>query len=182
MVVLPRRRLLHLRRGRRRTPGHPGPRAGARLSHAASAPRGWLTRPAGRTDTLARLIAPWLSERLGQPFIIENRPGAGNNIATEAVVRSPADGHTLLVADAANAINATLYEKLNFNFARDIAPVAGLIGIPLVMTASIRRSLLAPFLNSSNTPRQTRAKSAWRRQATDTHAMCPANCSRPWPA
>jgi len=89
--------------------------------------------PGGSNDTLARLISPWLSERLGQPLIIENRPGAGNNIATEAVVRAHADGHTLLVADAANAINATLYDKLNFNFARDIAPVAGLIDIPLVM-------------------------------------------------
>lgn len=89
--------------------------------------------PGGSNDTLARLIGPWLSERLGQPFIVENRPGAGNNIATEAVVRAPADGHTLLVVDAANAINATLYDKLNFNFARDIAPVAGLIDVPLVM-------------------------------------------------
>src|SRR5262245_52353871 len=73
--------------------------------------------PGGSNDTLARLIGPWLADRFGQPFIIENRPGAGNNIATEAVVRSPADGHTLLVADAANAINATLYDKLSFNFA-----------------------------------------------------------------
>ena len=74
-----------------------------------------------------------MSERLGQPFVIENRPGAGSNIATEAVVRAPADGYTLLLATSANAINATLYEKLNFNFIRDIAPVASIIRVPLVM-------------------------------------------------
>ena len=72
-------------------------------------------------------MGQWLSERLGQPFVIENRPGAGTNIATEAVVRAPPDGYTLLLVSPANAINATLYEKLNFNFIRDIAPVAGII-------------------------------------------------------
>ena len=80
--------------------------------------------PGGRTDIVARLIGQWLSERLGQQFIIENRPGAGSNIGTEAVVRAPADGYTLLLVGAPNAINATLYDKLNFNFLRDIAPVA----------------------------------------------------------
>ena len=92
--------------------------------------------PGGSNDTLARLVAQWLSERLGQPFIIENRPGAGNNVATEAVVRAPADGYTLLVVDAANAINATLYDKANFNFIRDIAPVAGIMEVPLVMVVN----------------------------------------------
>ena len=81
----------------------------------------------------ARLIGQWLSERLGQPFVIENRPGAGSNIGTEAVVRAPADGYTLLMAASANAINATLYDKLNFNFIRDIAPVASIIRAPFVM-------------------------------------------------
>src|SRR5437016_3137072 len=89
--------------------------------------------PAGATDILARLLGQWLSERLGQQFVIENRPGAANNIATEAVVHSPADGYTLMLVNPANAINATLYDKLNFNFLRDVAPVAGLIRVPNVM-------------------------------------------------
>ena len=86
---------------------------------------GW---PAGGVaDIVARLTGQWLSERLGQPFVIENRVGAATNIATEAVVRAPADGHTLLLATAANAVNATYYEKLNFNFINDIAPVASIV-------------------------------------------------------
>jgi len=89
--------------------------------------------PAGGTDITARLIGQWLSERLGQQFIVENRPGANSNIATEAVVRAPADGYTLLMVSAACAINATLYDKLNFNFIRDIAPVAAIISSPNVM-------------------------------------------------
>src|SRR6266498_2595016 len=76
--------------------------------------------PGGGVDITARLIGQWLSERLGQQFIIENRPGAGTNIATEAVVRSPPDGYTLLLVNSTNAINATLYDRLNFNFIRDI--------------------------------------------------------------
>jgi tripartite-type tricarboxylate transporter receptor subunit TctC len=89
--------------------------------------------PGGSTDITARLIGQWLSERLGQQFIIENRPGAGTNIATEAVVRAPPDGYTLLLANSPNAINATLYDKLNFNFVRDILPVASIIRGPDVM-------------------------------------------------
>jgi tripartite-type tricarboxylate transporter receptor subunit TctC len=85
------------------------------------------------SDTAARLIGQWLSERLGQQFVIENRPGAAGNIATEAVVRAPPDGHTLLLVNTGNAINATLYDKLNFNFIRDIAPVAGIFRVPQVM-------------------------------------------------
>jgi tripartite-type tricarboxylate transporter receptor subunit TctC len=87
----------------------------------------------GNFDLTARLIGQWLSQRLGQQFIVENRPGAGTNIATEAVVRAPAEGYTLLLAGAVNAINATLYEKLNFDFIRDLAPVAGLIRFPNVI-------------------------------------------------
>jgi tripartite-type tricarboxylate transporter receptor subunit TctC len=92
---------------------------------------GW---PAGgTTDIGARLVAQWLSERLGQPFIVENRPGAGTHAATEAVVRARADGYTLLMASGSNAINATLYDKLNYNFINDIAPVAGVLRSPFVL-------------------------------------------------
>jgi len=89
--------------------------------------------PAGGTDIVARLIGQWLSERLGQPFIIDNRPGGGTNIGTEAAVRAPADGYTLLMVGSWNAINATFYDKLNFNFIRDIAPVATISRNTLVM-------------------------------------------------
>ncbi len=89
--------------------------------------------PGGGTDITARLMGQWLSERLGQPFIIENRPGAGGNIGTEAAVHAPPDGYTLLLVSLANATNATLYDKLNYNFIRDIAPVAGIIRVPNVM-------------------------------------------------
>jgi tripartite-type tricarboxylate transporter receptor subunit TctC len=91
---------------------------------------------AGATDIVARLIGQWLSERLGQPFVIENRPGAGGNLGTEAVVRAPPDGYTLAVIGAPSAINATLYEKLNFNFIRDITPVASIIRFPNVMVVN----------------------------------------------
>ena len=92
--------------------------------------------PGSAADILARLIGQSLSERLGQPFVVENRVGAGNNIATEAVVHTTADGYTLLLTTSANAINATLYGKLNFNFIRDIAPVAGLARGPLVLVVN----------------------------------------------
>ena len=89
--------------------------------------------PGGPTDIAARPMGQWLSDRLGQQFVIENRPGAGSNIGTEAVVRAPPDGYTLLLAYSANAINATLYDNLNFNFIRDIAPIAAINREPLVM-------------------------------------------------
>jgi tripartite-type tricarboxylate transporter receptor subunit TctC len=95
---------------------------------------GW---PAGGVaDIVARLMGQWLSERLDQPFIIENRPGASGNIGTEAVVRMPPDGYTLLIVSIVDAINATLYDKLNFNFIRDITPVAGFIRVPNVMVVN----------------------------------------------
>ena len=90
----------------------------------------------GGTDITARVMGQWLSERLGQQFVIDNRPGGGTNIGTEAVVRSPADGYTLLMVGSSNATNATLYDKLNFNFIRDIAPVAGVIRGSLVMVVN----------------------------------------------
>jgi tripartite-type tricarboxylate transporter receptor subunit TctC len=89
--------------------------------------------PGGATDIIARLIGQRLSERLGQQFIIENRPGAGSNVGTEAVVNAPPDGYTLLLVGASSAINVTLYEKLNFSFLRDITPVAGIVSIPFIM-------------------------------------------------
>jgi tripartite-type tricarboxylate transporter receptor subunit TctC len=131
-MKLPRRQLLHLVAGAAMLP------AALRIAKA----QGYPTRPVriivgftagGNFDLTARLISQWLSQRLGQQFIVENRPGAGTNIATEAVVRAPADGHTLLLGGAVNAINATLYEKLNFDFLRDMAPVASVIRFPNVI-------------------------------------------------
>ena len=131
-MKLPRRQFLHLAAGAAALP------AVSRVARAQAYP----TRPVriivggppgGVADIHARLIGQWLSERLGQPFIIENRPGAGSNIATEVVTHAPADGHTLLLVAINNAINATLYDKLSFNFIRDIAPVASLIRSPNVM-------------------------------------------------
>jgi tripartite-type tricarboxylate transporter receptor subunit TctC len=100
-----------------------------------SRPVRWIVGyPAGgTTDIVARLIGHWLSERLGQQFIIENKPGAGNNIGTEAMINSPPDGYTALLTNPANAINATLYQRLSFNFMRDTAPVAGFMRVPNVM-------------------------------------------------
>src|SRR5439155_24064106 len=89
--------------------------------------------PGQAIDIVTRIIGQWLSGRLGQPFIIENRPGAGGNIATESVVRAPPDGYTLLMVQTNNAVNATLYDKLNFNFIRDIAPVASINRVPQVI-------------------------------------------------
>ncbi|MEI8266944.1 MAG: tripartite tricarboxylate transporter substrate binding protein [Betaproteobacteria bacterium] len=89
--------------------------------------------PAGTTDVLARIVAQWLTEKMGQPFVVENRPGAGNNLGTEAVIKSPPDGYTMLLVNPANGINATLYKNLSFNFIRDIAPVAGIVRTPNVM-------------------------------------------------
>jgi tripartite-type tricarboxylate transporter receptor subunit TctC len=124
-MKLPRRKFLHL------VAGVAAPAAISRVARA----QGYPTRPVriivgfaagGGTDIVARIIGQWLSQRLGQPFIIENRPGAGTNLATEAVVRAPADGYTLLMTGLPNATNATLYDKLNYNFVRDMAPVAGI--------------------------------------------------------
>src|SRR5256885_8851314 len=89
--------------------------------------------PGGTTDVLARLTAQWLSDKLGQPFIIENKPGGGNNIGVDYVVKSPPDGYTILLVNPANGINTTLYKNLPFNFLTDIAPVAGIVRTPNVM-------------------------------------------------
>ncbi len=92
--------------------------------------------PGGTTDVLARIMATWLSDKLGQPFVVENKPGAGNNIGTEAVVNAAPDGYTMLLVNPAHGINASLYKKLNFNFMRDIAPVAGIVRTPNVMVVA----------------------------------------------
>src|SRR5262249_1577480 len=104
--------------------------------------------PGGVGDILARLMGQWLSERLGQPFVVENRPGAGGNIGPEAVVRAPPDGYTLLRAASPNAINATLYDKLNYNFIRDIMPVAATIRVPnvLVVNPSVPAKTVPEFI------------------------------------
>jgi len=144
---LPRRRFLYLAGGAAALPA---------LSRIASA-QAYPTRPVrliigyppgGSVDITARLLGQWLSERLGQPVVVESRPGAGTNIATETVVNAPPDGYTLLLVAPANAINATLYEKLNHNFMRDIAPVAGLIRFPnvIVVNPSVPAKTVPEFI------------------------------------
>jgi tripartite-type tricarboxylate transporter receptor subunit TctC len=131
-MKLPRRTFLHLAAGAAALP------AVAHIAWAQAYPSRPVRivvglAPGGANDIIARLMGQWLSERLGQPFIIENRPGAATNIATEAVVRAPADGYTLLLVSGAHTVNATLYDKLSFNFIRDIAPVAGFVRLPNLM-------------------------------------------------
>src|SRR3954468_19279564 len=135
MMKLPRRRFLRLATGAAAVP------AVSRIAWAQAYPARPVRiivpfAPAGSTDIVARLIGQWLSERLGQQFGVENRPGAGSNIGTEVVVNAPPDGYTLLLVGASSAINATLYEKLDFNFRRDITPVAGVISIPFIMAVN----------------------------------------------
>jgi tripartite-type tricarboxylate transporter receptor subunit TctC len=104
--------------------------------------------PAGTTDVLARIVAQWLTEKMGQTFVVENKPGAGNNLGVDYVVNSPPDGYTMLLVNPANGINATLYKNLTFNFIRDIAPVAGLVRTPNVMevTPSLPVKTVAEFI------------------------------------
>ena len=131
-MKLPRRRFLHLAAGAAALP------AVSRIARAQVYPMRPVRlivgfAPGGGTDTVARLMGQWLSERLAQPFLIENRTGAGSNIAAEAVVNAPPDGYTLLMGGTTNVVNTTLYDKLNFVFHRDIAPVAGIISAPMVI-------------------------------------------------
>ena len=134
-MKLPRRQFLHLAAGAAALP------AVSRFARA----QGYPSRPVrivvgfpagGGSDITARLMGQWLSERLGQPFVVENRPGAATNIATEAVVRAPADGYTLLLFGSSSAINATFYDKLPFNLIRDISPVAGINRVPYVIVVN----------------------------------------------
>jgi tripartite-type tricarboxylate transporter receptor subunit TctC len=134
-MKLPRRNFLHLLAGAAALP------VVSRVARAQAYPERPVriivpAAPAGPTDILARLMGQWLSERLGQQFIIENRTGAGGNVGTEAGVRASPDGYTLLMVSSLNTINATLYEKLSFNFIRDIAPVASVIRYPSVMVVN----------------------------------------------
>src|SRR5262244_2348631 len=151
-MKLPRRQFLHLAAGATALP------AVARIATAQSYP----TRPVrlivpfaagGGSDITARVMGQWLSERLSQQFVIDNRPGGGGNIGTEAVVRAPADGYTLLLVGGSNAINATLYDKLNFNFIRDIAPVGSVIRFPYVMVVnpSVPAKTLPEFIAYAKT-------------------------------
>jgi tripartite-type tricarboxylate transporter receptor subunit TctC len=131
-MKIPRRRFLHLTAG---AAALPALSHGVRAQAYPSRPVRWVVPfpPGGPAEILARLFGQFMSERLGQPFVIENRPGAGGNIGTEAVVHSPPDGYTMLLVTTANAINASLYERLNYDFIRDIAPVAALIRVPAVL-------------------------------------------------
>jgi tripartite-type tricarboxylate transporter receptor subunit TctC len=134
-MKLPRRQFLHLAAGAAALPSV------SRFAWAQAYPSRPVRLvigypPGGSADITARLTGQWLSERLGQPVVIESRPGAATNLATEAVVRAPPDGYTLLLVAPANAINATLYDKLNFNFLRDIVPVSGIIRFPNVVVVN----------------------------------------------
>jgi len=146
-MKLPRRQFLHLAAGTAALP------IASRFACAQAYPSRPVHlivpfAPAGGADTIARVMGQWLSERLGQPFVIENRPGGGANIATEAVVRAAPDGYTLLITGGYNTINATLYDKLNFNFIRDIAAVAGIVVYPDIMLVnpSVPAKTLVEFI------------------------------------
>jgi tripartite-type tricarboxylate transporter receptor subunit TctC len=135
-MKLPRRQFLHLAAGAAALP------AVSRIAWAQTYPTRPVRiivgfAPGGGNDIVARLMGQWLSQRLGQPFVVENRPGAGTNIATEAVVNAPPDGYTLLLAGVPNASNATLYQNLKFNFIRDIAPVAGIGREPFLIEVNL---------------------------------------------
>jgi tripartite-type tricarboxylate transporter receptor subunit TctC len=171
-MKLARRRFLHLL-------------AGAAAVPVASRAQTYPARPVliiagfaagGGVDISAHLIAQRLSEQLGQPFSVENRPGANSNKATEAVVRAPPDGYTLLLINPANAINSALYDKLSFNFIRDIAPVAGIIRLPLVMLVnrSVPAQTVPEFIAYAKAnPGKVNMASA----GTGTPNTSPASCS-----
>ena len=151
-MKLPRRNFLHL------AAGAVALSALTRIARAQtypSRPVRWIVgfTPAGGNDIVARLMGQWLTERLGQPFVIENRPGAGTNIAAEVVIHAPPDGYTLFLTNFANAVNASLYEKLNFNFMRDMAPVVGISRAPVIMAVhpSLPAKTVADFIAYAKT-------------------------------
>jgi Tripartite tricarboxylate transporter family receptor len=167
-MKVPRRKILHLAAGAVALATAP------RFAFAQAYPTRpvrWIVAvaPGGGNDVFARLMGQWLSVRLGQPFIVENRPGAGNNIGTEAVVRAPPDGYTLLLASSNNASNAALYDNLNFDFIRDIVPVAG---IGRIRTRPTSQTMPCCSTNSLSGPlRRPSATKSWstiRRRFTDS--------------
>ena len=173
-MKLPRRQFLHLAAGAAALPA---------VSRSASA-QAYPTRPVrwivgfsagGASDLLARVLSPALSERLGQQFIVEDQPGAGTNIATEAVVKAAPDGYTLLMATSSNAINATLYAHLNFDFMRDTVPVASIARLRSSWW-SICRSRRIRSPSSSPMPRPIPTRSTWRRQARAARRTSRESC------
>jgi tripartite-type tricarboxylate transporter receptor subunit TctC len=175
-MKLPRRQFLHLTAGAAALP------AISRVAVAQTYP----TRPVrlivgypagGPNDILARLMGQWLSERLGQPFVVENRPGAGGNIGTEAVVRAAPDGYTLLIMPTAVVINATLYDKLKFDVLRDIAPVAAIIRVPnvIMVNPSFPASTVPEFITYA---KANPGKLSMASPGIGTSPTCQANCSR----
>jgi tripartite-type tricarboxylate transporter receptor subunit TctC len=175
-MKLPRRQFLHLAAGAAALP------AVSRVARAQAYPsrpvRIVVGFPAGGSfDVVARLFGQWLSERLGQPFIVENRSGAGGNIGTEVVVNAQPDGYTLLLVNDTHAVNATLYEKLNFNFIRDIAPIASIASVPNVMQVNpaFPAHSVSEFIAYA---KANPGRSIWHRVATEPRRMCPASFSR----
>jgi tripartite-type tricarboxylate transporter receptor subunit TctC len=174
-MKIPRRRFLHLTAGAAAFP------ALSRIARAQTYPTQPVRiivcfAPGGIADIVARLLGQALSERFGQPFVVENRAGAGGNLGTEAVVRSRPDGYTLLLAGSNDAINATLYEKLSFNFIRDIAPVAGVVTVPnaMVVNLSVPTNTVPEFIAYAKAnPGKINMASA----GTGTQTICPASCS-----
>jgi tripartite-type tricarboxylate transporter receptor subunit TctC len=175
-VRLPRRKLLHLAAAAAALP------AIMRTARAQAYPkrpvRIVVPFPAGgQIDITGRVIAQWLSERLGQQFFVDNRPGAAANIGTEAVVRSAADGHTLLMATVANAVNATLFEKLSYDFIRDTVPIASVNRIPLVLEANSSfpsKTVSELIANARANPGKINIATPPREQ----RHLWPLNCSR----
>jgi tripartite-type tricarboxylate transporter receptor subunit TctC len=175
-MKLSRRVVLHLAAGAAALP------AVSRIASAQAYPMKpvrWIVgfQPGGPTETLARVISQRLSERLGQPFVIVNETGGARNIAVETVAHAPADGYTLLLIDVTNAINATVYPKLNFNFIHDIAPVAGIIRTPFVMVVnpSFPAKTVPEFIAYA---KAIRARLKWHQAVPEPRHICAARCSK----